>query len=122
MEGHAVEEQPAVPRLAVLLLSVGVEGSGEGAAAAEEALGEGEEGAGRSAPQVNVFSPAGAKVSFNKPLANSRELVLLTSYGSEPAALLIKAPGDSASFDLSKCDSALCHGAVRFVMLSCCFG
>lgn len=36
VEGHAVEEQPAVQRLSVLLLSVGVEGSGERAAAAEE--------------------------------------------------------------------------------------
>lgn len=36
VEGHAVEKQPAVQRLSVLLLSVGVEGSGERTAAAEE--------------------------------------------------------------------------------------
>lgn len=36
VEVHAVEEQPAVQRLSVLLLPVGVEGSGERATAAEE--------------------------------------------------------------------------------------
>lgn len=52
VEGHAVEKQPAVQRLSVLLLSVGVEGSGERTAAAEETHRQGEESAARTARQV----------------------------------------------------------------------
>lgn len=52
MEGDAVEEQPAVPRLSVLLLSVGVEGSGTRAAAAEETHGQRQEDAAGTARQV----------------------------------------------------------------------
>lgn len=52
VEGHAVEEQPAVQRLSVLLLPVGVEGSGERAAAAEETYRQGEEGTARTTRQV----------------------------------------------------------------------
>lgn len=52
VEGHAVEKQPAVQRLSVLLHSVGVEGSGERTAAAEETHRQGEESAARTARQV----------------------------------------------------------------------
>lgn len=52
VEDDAVPEQPSVQRRSVLLLPVGVEGSGEGGCAAEEGRREGEEGAAVSAPQV----------------------------------------------------------------------
>lgn len=52
MEGHAVKKQPAVQGLSVLLLPVGVEGSGERAAAAEEARRQGPESVARTARQV----------------------------------------------------------------------
>lgn len=52
VEDDAVEEQPAVQRRSVLLQPVGVEGAGEGAAAAEEADGPGEESHAHTAPQV----------------------------------------------------------------------
>lgn len=52
VEGHAVKEQPAVPRLSVLLLSVGVESSGERAAPAQETHGQREESAVHTTRQV----------------------------------------------------------------------
>lgn len=52
VEGHAVQEQPAVQRLSVLLLSVGVEGSGERTTAAEETHRQGEESIARTTRQV----------------------------------------------------------------------
>lgn len=52
VESHAVEEQPTVPRLTLLLLAVGVEGTGERAAAAEESGRARQESAARSARQV----------------------------------------------------------------------
>ena len=52
VEGHAVEKQPTVQRLSVFLLYVGIEGSGERAAAAEESDWQGEENTARTAWQV----------------------------------------------------------------------
>lgn len=52
VEDNAVEKQPTVQRLPVLLLSVGVEGSGERTAAAEESHREGEESTAGTSRQV----------------------------------------------------------------------
>lgn len=55
VEEHVVQEQPSVPRCSVLLFPVGVEGPGEGAAAAEEAGGPWEEDSAGSDGQVRRF-------------------------------------------------------------------
>lgn len=52
VEDDAVEKQPAVQRCSVLLLPVGMESSGEGAAAAEETHRPGEKGHADPARQV----------------------------------------------------------------------
>lgn len=52
VEGYAVQKQPTVQRLSVLFLPVGVESSGERAAAAEETQRQGEESDAHAARQV----------------------------------------------------------------------
>lgn len=52
VEDNVVEKQPTVQRLPVLLLSVGVEGTGERTAAAEESHREGEENTAGTSQQV----------------------------------------------------------------------
>lgn len=80
VEGHAVQEQPALQRLPLLLLSVGVEGPGEGAAAAEETRRAGEENAAQTAGQVSASTLSGLTV-LGLRTSNTKMSVL---YGLQP--------------------------------------
>lgn len=74
MEDDAVEEQPAVQRRSVLVLPVGVEGSGERSSAAEEEQRGGEESAAHTHPQVRR-SPRRSERTSGGPLNNVHSVV-----------------------------------------------
>lgn len=55
MEVHVVQEQPSIPRLVVLQLTVGGSSAGAGAGTGQEAAGGGKECASQAAATVRSF-------------------------------------------------------------------